>query len=114
LSEGLSNALLESMAAGRPVVATRVGGTPEVVLDGETGLLVPPRSAEALARAIGTLLDDPDLARRLGEQGRRRIEERFSLERMVRETEAFYASLLAPRDRGRADFAWPTASMVAV
>lgn len=94
LSEGLSNTLLESVAAGVPVVATRVGGNPEVVQDGVTGLLVPPRDAGALADAICQLLADPDLASRFAQAGRRRLAERFSLDRMVNETERLYLTLL--------------------
>ena len=94
LSEGLSNSVLEAMAAALPVVATRVGGNPEAVEDGVTGFLVGPHAPEELARAIDALLADPALARRLGQNGRRRIEERFSLPKMARETENFYTSLL--------------------
>jgi glycosyltransferase involved in cell wall biosynthesis len=94
LSEGLSNTVLESMAAGVPVVTTRVGGTPEAVTDGETGLLVVPKDPGALARAIGRVLDDPALARSLGENARRRIERHFSLEGMARTTGDLYRSLL--------------------
>jgi len=95
LSEGLSNAVLESMAAGVPVVATAVGGNPEAVQHGVSGLLVPPRDAAALARAICALLEDRELAARMGEAGRQRVVERFSHERMVRDTEHFYLALLA-------------------
>jgi len=77
-TEGLPLVLLEAMARGRPVVATPVGGTPELVTDGETGLLVPPRDPEALAEALRRVLDEPDLARRLGEAARARVAERFS------------------------------------
>ena len=77
-TEGLPLVVLEAMAAARPVVATPVGGTPEVVLDGETGLLVPPRDPRALAAALQRLVDDADLRRRLGEAGKRRAVERFS------------------------------------
>lgn len=97
LNEGLSNSVLESMAAGVPVVATSVGGNPEVVQDGITGLMVPPRDAGALARAICTILEDRDLAGRLGRAGRQYVADRFSVERMVRQTEQFYFSLLARR-----------------
>jgi len=100
-SEGLSNALLESMAAGVPVVATAVGGTPEVVEDGLCGLLVPPADPASLAAAIGCLLDSPPLAAALGEAGRRRVEERFGLDRMVEETTRLYRRLLARPNRGR-------------
>ena len=77
-TEGLPLVVLEAMAHARPVVATPVGGTPEVVLDGETGLLVPPRDPRALAAALQRLVDDADLRRRLGEAGKRRAVERFS------------------------------------
>jgi glycosyltransferase involved in cell wall biosynthesis len=94
LSEGLSNAVLESMAAGVPVVATRVGGTPEAIEDGVSGLLVPPRDAPALAGAIRALLEKRDLAGRLGQAARERIERSFSLDRMLRETQDLYAGML--------------------
>ena len=97
LSEGISNTLLESMAAGVPVVATRVGGTPEAVTDGEQGLLVPPGDATALASAISRILSDPLLAARLGNNGRRRVIEEFSFEAVVRRTEALYRDLLAAK-----------------
>jgi glycosyltransferase involved in cell wall biosynthesis len=82
-SEGMSNALLEAMAAGRPVVATAVGGTPEVVTDGETGLLVPAAEPARLADAIAALLADPARARRMGETARARVERDFSASRML-------------------------------
>ena len=93
-SEGLSNTLLESMAAGVPVVATRVGGTPEAIRDGESGLLVPPRDDGALAAAIARVLENDVLAARLGEQGRRRVTERYSFETTVRATEQLYLDTL--------------------
>lgn len=92
--EGLSNTLLESMAAGLPVVATRVGGSPEMIEDGLNGLLVPPRDPGALAQAICAVLDDRELARRLGYEAKHRVAEHFSLERMVRETQDLYRTLL--------------------
>jgi glycosyltransferase involved in cell wall biosynthesis len=94
MSEGLSNSLLESMAAGVPVVATRVGGSPEAVEDGVSGFLVPPRDAAALAEGMNALLGDAALARRLGEAARRRIADHFSLESMTRELERLYLRLL--------------------
>jgi len=93
-AEGLSNSLLESMAAGVPVVATTVGGNPEVVEEGVTGFLVPPRDPAALAQAICRFLDSPELASRFGQAGRQRVIECFSLERMVKETESLYLDLL--------------------
>ena len=77
--EGLPLVVLEAMAQARPVVATAVGGTPEVVVDGETGFLVPPDDVEALADALARVLDDPERARRMGEAGRARVEREFSL-----------------------------------
>jgi glycosyltransferase involved in cell wall biosynthesis len=94
LSEALSNTLLESMAAGAAVVATRVGGNPEVVEDGVTGFLVPPREPEALAAAIGRLLDNPGRAQAMGQAGRQRVAEHFSLTRVTQETESLYLRLL--------------------
>jgi glycosyltransferase involved in cell wall biosynthesis len=102
LTEGLSNSLLESLAAGRAMVATRVGGTPEVVEDGVTGMLVSPRDPASLARAIERLLDDADLRFRLGAAGRRRVLGRFSMERMVRATEDLYREELDRVGRGLA------------
>jgi glycosyltransferase involved in cell wall biosynthesis len=89
-TEGLPLVLLEAMARGRPVVATPVGGTPELVTDGETGLLVPPRDPEALAEALRRVLDDPDLARRLGEAARARVAERFTAAEQERRMLALY------------------------
>jgi glycosyltransferase involved in cell wall biosynthesis len=77
LREGMPNVALEAMAARRPVVATAVAGTPEVVRDGETGLLVPPGAPDALAAALTELARDPVRRRRMGERGRRRVEQLF-------------------------------------
>lgn len=79
LTEGLSIALLESMSYGLPVVVTRVGGNPEVVLDGETGFLVPPGDTVAFAEKVVRLLQDPELRARMGSAGRRRVEQEFRL-----------------------------------
>jgi glycosyltransferase involved in cell wall biosynthesis len=94
-TEGLPMVVLEAMAAGRPVVATPVGGTPEVVSDGETGLLVPPRDPQALAAALRRVLEDRALAERLAAAGRRRVEERFTLEGMNRRLLAIYDEVAA-------------------
>ncbi|HET9467657.1 MAG TPA: glycosyltransferase, partial [Vicinamibacterales bacterium] len=99
LNEALSNVLLESMAAGAPTVATRVGGTPEAIVDEVTGLLVEPGDSAALADAIAKLLLHPALARRLGDAARKAIEDRYSVEKMVRATEALYLDLLARKQR---------------
>jgi glycosyltransferase involved in cell wall biosynthesis len=101
LNEALSNALLESMAAGAPIVATRVGGTPEAMTDGETGLLVPPDDEAALAAAIGRLLDEPGTAAAFGRAARRTIAQRFSLPAMVGATEQLYVDLLRQRSGGK-------------
>ncbi len=77
LREGLPNAALEAMAARRPVVATAVCGNPELIRDGETGLLVPPSAPDALAAALSALIADPVRRRQMGERGRRRVEQWF-------------------------------------
>lgn len=94
-SEGFSNALMEYMLAGLPVVATNVGGNPELIEDGRTGLLVPVGDAEALARAIGRLLDDEHLAAELGAAARLSIESGYSIERMVSATADLYRRVVA-------------------
>jgi glycosyltransferase involved in cell wall biosynthesis len=99
LNEALSNVLLESMSAGAPTVATRVGGTPEALVDGDTGLLVEPGDARALAESIARLLENRGLACRLGQAARRLIEDRFSARRMVGATEDLYTELLARKQR---------------
>ena len=90
VTEGLGTSLLDAMAAGKPVVATMTGGIPEVVVDGETGFLVPPRDHAAMAEAIVALLKDEALRRRMGEAGRARACALFSAERMVQETLRVY------------------------
>jgi glycosyltransferase involved in cell wall biosynthesis len=86
VTEGLGTSLLDAMACAKPIVATAVGGIPEVVVDGENGFLVPPRDAEAMAGAIVRLLTDDGLRRRMGDAGLARVRNRFSAERMVQET----------------------------
>ena len=94
LWEGLPNVVLEAMAAGKPVVATSVGGTPEVVVDGVTGLLVPPHNPEAMARAIIRLLKNPELGTRMGRAGKERVLKQFSIQRMVTKTQQLYKELM--------------------
>jgi len=93
--EGMPNVIMEAMAAGKPVVATAVGGTPELVIPGETGLLVPPQDPEAMAAAALVMLENPSRAVEMGQAGRRRIEKFFSIEKMVQDTENIYQRLLA-------------------
>jgi glycosyltransferase involved in cell wall biosynthesis len=99
LVEGLPLTVLEAMAARVPVVATAIGGTDEAVVDGMTGVLVPPGDAAALANAVERLLSNPQLARRLSEAGAARIAEHFTAERMVARVEAVYDELLERRRR---------------
>ena len=95
LAEHFGRVLVEAMAMEKPVVATDAGGTPEVVIDGETGCLVPPGQAAPLAAAVIALLDDPTRAARLGAAGRRRAQAKFSLARHAAEVQALYEELLA-------------------
>lgn len=90
LREGFGLAVLEAMALGIPVIATRVGGLSELVAEGETGLLVPPADPPALAAALHRMLEDPALRRRLGEAGRARARRDFTIGRMAEETLAVY------------------------
>jgi len=94
LTEGLGTSLLDAMACGRPIVATTAGGMPEVVQDGKTGILVPPRNDRAMADAIITLLKDPALRDRMGSAGLARANARFSAERMVADTLLAYRDLV--------------------
>jgi glycosyltransferase involved in cell wall biosynthesis len=97
-AEGISNAILESMAARLPVVATAVGGTPEIVKDGETGFLVPPGAPAALARRMVDLLEDEALRRRLGDAGRQLVEREFGLRQMRLSYDALYHDLTEPKE----------------
>ena len=99
LNEALSNVLLESMAAGAPVVATDVGGTTEALEANRNGLLIPPSNVAAMTAAINRLLADPQWARELGTRARQAIVDKFSLDRMVAATAAIYEELLARKQR---------------
>jgi len=94
LYEGFSRSILEAMACGVPVVATRVGGNVEIIQDGVNGLLVPPGSPEKLASAIRKLLKDRETARKMGLEGRRLVEENYSIEKNVRKIEKLYLQTL--------------------
>jgi glycosyltransferase involved in cell wall biosynthesis len=112
-SEACPMAMLEAMSSGVPVVATNVGGTPELVVDGETGLLIEPRRCDEIAAAVLRLLDAPSEARRMGLAGARRMREHFSLEKCVEaHCELYSVSLVetksrrvpaAPQDAGAAE-----------
>ena len=97
LSEGFSNSLLEAMAAALPVVATDVGGNPEIVQEGKTGFLVPACDPEALSQAMIRVLESSELAHRFGHAGYERVSRNFSLASTVRQTEDLYTNLLAER-----------------
>jgi glycosyltransferase involved in cell wall biosynthesis len=93
--EGISLALLEAMAAGLPVVATSVGGTPEVVTNGETGLLVPPSDPQALADAIQKLIENPSLSREIGQAGKRHCQQNYDIDRIVKEIDSLYRQYIS-------------------
>ena len=97
--EGLPIALLEAMAMELPVVGTSVGGIPEVVVEGKTGLLVPPGEPSQLKAAVLKLINDPQLRKDMGHLGRKLVSEKFGMERMIRELEEVYLEVLATDPR---------------
>jgi glycosyltransferase involved in cell wall biosynthesis len=97
---GLTGSLREALACGRPVIGTNLAGMPELIVEGKTGLLVPPRDPDALAAAIGTLASDPVLRAEVGRAGRRRVEDHFSLRAKLDATEELYRRLVARRGSG--------------
>jgi glycosyltransferase involved in cell wall biosynthesis len=101
LWEGMPNVALEAMACGLPLIATAVGGTPEVVVDAKTGLLVPSQDVEALAAAMAKMLQNPEWVERMGRAGRERVECSFSIQNTVQMTVDLYDALLdtAYKDR---------------
>lgn len=92
--EGMPNVILEAMAASKPVVATSVGGVPEIIEDGKTGYLTPPNSPTLLATSISKLLLNPYLRQIVGRDGRQFVEKQFSIEKMVKDTEKIYYEIL--------------------
>ena len=100
LSEGLSSAIMEAMASSLPVIASNVGGIPELVQNGDNGLLVRPADPVGLARAIMRLAEDPVALRQMGIRGRKRVEEKFTLDRKVLETEELCSTLVPSTKSG--------------
>ena len=103
IHEGMCTALVDAMAASKAAVATSAGGVPEVMVDGETGFLVPPRDHQAMADRLVQLLKDPQLRARMGEAALARARDRFTAERMVEETAAVYERLAAVITRQASD-----------
>jgi glycosyltransferase involved in cell wall biosynthesis len=101
VTEGLGSAVLDAMAMGLAVVGTHAGGIPEVVVEGETGLLVPPGEPRPLAAAIVRLLEDPALRARFGEAGKNRVAVRFGVDALVEGTLAIYDQLLGTGAKAR-------------
>jgi glycosyltransferase involved in cell wall biosynthesis len=95
--EGLGISIIEAMALEKPVVATEIGGIPEVVADEETGYLVPPKNPDALAEAIVKFLQSPPRAKEMGRRGRARFEEKFTKRKMLSEVEYLYLNLMKKR-----------------
>lgn len=96
LTEGISLTLLEAMAVGLPVLTTAVGGNPEIVVDGQTGRLVPAGESEALAEGIIQMCHDADAWQAMGQLGRQRVEQHFNIRKMIAEYESLYRELLTP------------------
>jgi len=95
-TEGLSNVIIEYMSAGKPVVATDVGGNSELIVEGATGYLIKPRDVAALERALSNLLRNPTIAAQLGSAGRTRSESVFTARAMIAQHESLYRELLSP------------------
>ena len=90
MSDPLPRVLLEAMALGKSIVATRVGGVPEIIEDGNTGILVSPHNADAVAEAVVTLLRDKERAKEMGLAGRQRVEQNFSIQKHVERVQELY------------------------
>jgi glycosyltransferase involved in cell wall biosynthesis len=96
-AEGVPQAVTQSLAMGKATVGTNVGGIPELIVDGVTGFLIPPKDPDILAERILALLDDPAKARAMGQAGRRLIEQRFTSENMVEQLERLYQEILTAK-----------------
>lgn len=94
LQEPFGKIVIEAMAMGKPVIASRVGGVPEIVMHGETGILVPPKDSAAIQQALEQLIHDQEKRKQMGIEGRKRVEQHFSLEKTVRSTEHAYEKIL--------------------
>ena len=101
LNEGISNTILEAMATSLPIIATAVGGNPELIEDGVHGLLVPSGDTAAMARAMQRCIDEPEFAKGLGSAARQRVESRFSLDAMAAQYSDFYQYLQGPAQPGQ-------------
>jgi len=97
--EGVPLTILEAMAAGKPVIATAVGGVPELVKDGETGILIPPQDPQALVQAILKLATNSELGEQMGQTGQKRAQEQFDISRTAREYESLYLELLEKKGK---------------
>ncbi len=95
LQEPFGKIVVEAMAMGKPVVASRVGGVPEIVVDGETGILVPPKNATAIQKALEQLIVNSEKRKQMGVAGRKRVEQHFSIKKTVRKTEQIYEEILS-------------------
>ncbi len=91
---GLATVYLEALSCGKPVVACNTGGAPEAVIDGQTGLLVPPEDIDTLVSALDRLLANPELRHQLGRQGRKMVLDYFSVDKLIERVEATYRKLL--------------------
>ncbi|RMD87453.1 MAG: glycosyltransferase [Calditrichaeota bacterium] len=92
-NEGFSNAILEQMALGKPIIATDVGGSREAIIDGESGIIIPPNDVDALVKAIIRLYNSEHLRRSLGSEAKKRLESHFRIEVMIKKMEDFYINL---------------------
>ena len=99
LSEGAANVVMEASASGVPVIASKVGEVPQIVLDGETGILVKPKDVDGLVNALKKLIDDPLLAKEMGRPGRKRMEEEYSWEIICKRTESVYENVIESYNR---------------